>query len=162
MNKVYFLLGSNLSNRFSLLNQARMLISEKIGTIGLASGIYESAPWGFKAETAFLNQTILVETHLEPLNILEVINKIENQLGRIRRSASYESRTIDIDILFYNDENINLPHLVIPHNQLHNRKFTLVPLIEIAANFVHPIFNKSIEELLRDCEDQSEVKLISE
>jgi len=152
-------LGSNLSDRKIMLNKAIEYLQLKVGEIKLESKIYESAPWGFEAQTSFLNQILVVKTELKPLEILVQIKSIEKKLGRVKTSESYESRTIDIDILFYNDEIIELPELIIPHPQLHKRGFTLVPLAEIAPELNHPVLNKPIKDLLRDCEDQSKIKI---
>ncbi|OFX88372.1 MAG: 2-amino-4-hydroxy-6-hydroxymethyldihydropteridine diphosphokinase [Bacteroidetes bacterium GWF2_33_16] len=159
MNKVFLLLGSNLTDRLLMLNQAEGYIQKNIGEINTKSRIYESAPWGFEASTSFLNQTLIIETQLDPLEILLEIKQIEDLLGRVKTAENYESRTIDIDILFFNDEIIKLPQLIIPHPQIQNRKFTLVPLAEIALKFVHPEFKKTIQDLLLDCKDESIVKI---
>ncbi|MGE0090239.1 MAG: 2-amino-4-hydroxy-6-hydroxymethyldihydropteridine diphosphokinase [Bacteroidales bacterium] len=159
MNKVYLLLGSNLSDRALFLLNARKFIEERIGKIKKQSRIYESAPWGFVTDNVFLNQVILIYTFLKPEEILEKIKIIEKELGRIRTSKGYASRTIDIDILFYNDEIILQHDLKIPHPQLHKRKFTLVPLNEIDTELNHPIFGKSIKMLLNECDDNSEVTI---
>jgi len=152
-------LGSNLTDRLLMLNQAEGYIQKNIGEINTKSRIYESAPWGFEASTSFLNQTLIIETQLDPLEILLEIKQIEDLLGRVKTAENYESRTIDIDILFFNDEIIKLPQLIIPHPQIQNRKFTLVPLAEIALKFVHPEFKKTIQDLLLDCKDESIVKI---
>ncbi|OFX22136.1 MAG: 2-amino-4-hydroxy-6-hydroxymethyldihydropteridine diphosphokinase [Bacteroidetes bacterium GWA2_31_9b] len=160
MNFVYLLLGSNLNNRIQLLEKARNAIAEKIGRLEKHSGIYESLPWGFEAETKFLNQVVVVRTHLTSIEILEKIKDIEGELGRERIPGIYTSRTIDIDILFFNNDVVDIPDLTIPHKHIHTRKFTLLPLAEIASGFIHPVFNKSILDLLNECKDKSEVKLI--
>lgn len=152
-------MGSNLTDRLLMLNQAEGYIQKNIGEINTKSRIYESAPWGFEASTSFLNQTLIIETQLDPLEILLEIKQIEDLLGRVKTAENYESRTIDIDILFFNDEIIKLPQLIIPHPQIQNRKFTLVPLAEIALKFVHPEFKKTIQDLLLDCKDESIVKI---
>lgn len=159
MNKVYLLLGSNLSDRALLLLNACKFIEERIGKIKKQSYVYESAPWGFVSENAFLNQVIMIKTYLKPHEILEKIKIIEKELGRVRLSKEYASRTIDIDILFYNDEIILKSDLEIPHPQLHKRKFTLVPLNEIDPKLNHPVFGKSIKTLLNECDDNSEVTI---
>jgi len=158
MNTVFLLLGSNLLDRMLMLNQAQEQIQMFIGEIKIKSSIYESAPWGFEAQSSFLNQILIVETDLKPMGILERIKSIEKEMGRVKTSESYESRTIDIDILFYNEEIIAFPELIIPHPQIHKRRFTLVPLAEIAPEFIHPVFNKSINDLLINCSDDSVVK----
>jgi len=159
MNLVYLLLGSNLNNRIQLLEKARIAIDEKIGRLEKYSGIYESSPWGFEADTKFLNQVVVVQTHLTPIEILEKIKIIECELGRERIPGIYTSRTIDIDILFFNNDVVDIPDLTIPHKRIHTRKFTLLPLAEIASGFIHPGFNKSIIDLLNECKDQSVVYL---
>lgn len=158
MNQVFLLIGGNLGNRFGLLNAAKEAISKNVGVILKESSIYETAPWGFEAEQDFLNQVIIVSTSLEPIKVLRKCQIIEDKLGRLRQSKQYASRTMDIDILFYNDEIIDIPDLTIPHKQLHKRKFTLEPLIEIAKDFKHPIFNKTLIEILKNCNDISFVK----
>lgn len=160
MNIVYLLLGSNLNNRLLLLEKARIAIAEKIGRLEKQSGIYESSPWGFEAETNFLNQVIVVYSSFNPKEILEKIKTIECELGRKRIPGIYTSRTIDIDILFFNNDIVDIPDLTIPHKQIHTRKFTLLPLAEIASGFIHPVFNKSIIDLLNECKDQSVVYLV--
>ena len=157
-NKVFLLIGGNLGDRFALLDQAKMEISEQIGHIIKESSIYESAPWGFESENDFLNQVLIVTTDLKPQEVLKKCLAIENQLGRVRNSDHYTSRTMDIDILFYNDLIINEPDLIIPHPKLHERRFTLEPLNEIAGEFKHPVIKKSIQEISKNCIDKSEVK----
>jgi 2-amino-4-hydroxy-6-hydroxymethyldihydropteridine diphosphokinase len=100
---------------------------------------------------------LLVKTDLKPNQVLEQCQLIENQLGRVRKSGHYASRTMDIDMLFYNDEIINEPDLIIPHPKLHERRFTLEPLNEISPGFTHPKLKKTIAKLLLDCDDQTEV-----
>ena len=159
MNKVYLLTGGNMGDRMANIRTARAHIINSIGKILLESSVYESEPWGFKAEQSFLNQVLLVETDLLPLELLEKCQQIENTMERVRASDQYISRTMDIDILFYNSEIIELPQLVIPHNRLHERKFTLEPLNEIAPDFVHPKLNKKVAELLLSCNDSSKVSI---
>jgi 2-amino-4-hydroxy-6-hydroxymethyldihydropteridine diphosphokinase len=158
MNQVFLLLGGNLEDRLALLNAAKETISKEIGAIVQESSIYETAPWGFESEQDFLNQVIIVSTALLPIEILEKCQIIEKNLGRIRQTEQYASRKMDIDILFYDDEIINIPDLIIPHKQLHKRKFTLEPLVEIAPNFLHPLMNRTLTEILKNCNDNSSVK----
>lgn len=158
MNVVYLLLGSNLDDRSALLEQARKEISGKIGRINRKSSIYESEPWGFSANQAFLNQVITVETEFAPTVVLEKILEIESALGRQRDiNMRYASRLIDIDILFYNDEIIAEENLVIPHPGIPERMFTLVPLSEIDGSFIHPGSCKSIGEMIIECPDRLSV-----
>lgn len=158
MNTVYILIGGNLGDSMALLQQAKDSIQNEIGEIIKESSIYESAPWGFEAEQNFLNQVIIAETDLNPQMVLKCCLEGEDKLGRVRSSSGYQSRTMDIDILFYNDEIIDEENLVVPHPKLHERRFTMEPLVEITPEFIHPRFKKSLKELLADCKDKSEVK----
>ena len=160
MNQVYLLTGCNLGDRHGLLERAKKIIVEKIGEIDKESSIYETAPWGFESEQDFLNQVIYVSTDLSPKEVLNKCLEIENELGRVRQSEHYSSRTIDIDILFYNDEIINEQVLIIPHERLHKRRFTLEPLVEIAPDLIHPVIKKSLSDILKECNDNSEVRRI--
>ena len=153
MSLAYLMLGSNSGNKDFEINKATKYIGERIGEIIRSSSLYETAPWGFQSEDYFLNQVICVNTLLEPPAILENIIAIEAGAGRIRKKQGYESRIIDIDILFYSNEVINTKTIKIPHPLLHLRKFTLEPLREIAADFIHPILNKSIQEIYNECND---------
>lgn len=159
-NRAYILIGGNLGDRFKLLNQARIGIEKLIGEIVKISSIYETAAWGFESENDFLNQVLLVSTDLRSIDLLKKCQEIENSLGRVRESENYASRTMDIDILFYNNEIINEPDLIVPHKHLHKRRFTLEPLAEISPEFIHPKFNKSVKELIAECKDKEEVKKI--
>ena len=156
MNKVYLLLGSNLGNRSDHVNLAREQINATIGPVITESSIYETESWGFEGAD-FLNQCILIETGLEPQKVMDEIIRIENNLGRVRAGKGYENRTVDIDILFYNDEIISTTDLVIPQKDLESRRFVLEPLNEIASGLVHPVINSSIRLLLSECKDRSKV-----
>ena len=162
MNRVFLLLGSNIGDRESSLKDATLLIEADLGDAINASSIYETEPWGFQSEDCFLNQALEVRTDLTPGEVLYYTSEIENRLGRKRNSDIYQNRSIDIDILFYNDLQIANDHLVIPHPKIHLRKFALVPLDEIACDFIHPVFKKKINELLKICDDDKIVKLIKE
>jgi len=160
MNVVYLLLGSNLDDRSAMLDQARKEISFKIGHITRESSIYESEPWGFLADHPFLNQVIRIETVFTPSVILSEILNIEIKLGRKREgNQRYNSRLIDIDILFYNDEIIAEENLTIPHPGIPERMFTLLPMQELAGSFIHPGSLKSIGELIHECTDPLNVNL---
>lgn len=148
MAVVYFSLGSNVGDRLNSLVKATKLIDKLIGKVIQYSSVVESEPWGFKAETTFLNMVILAHTEFTPHQILDKIFSIETSLGRIRHGKTYSNRIIDIDILFFNEEQINDDNLVIPHPLLHLRKFVLQPLAEIAPDLIHPVFETSISELL--------------
>ncbi len=157
--KVVFLgLGSNLGIRESNLEQAVARIGESVGRVLDFSSLYETEPWGFQADDEFLNQVIKVKTELKPHELLERIQAIESLLGRSRGKERYESRLIDIDILFYENLIIEEEHLKIPHPLLQQRRFVLVPLCEIASEIIHPVLQKTVCELLELCKDKSKVK----
>ena len=156
-NIVFLLIGGNLGNRFKLLSQAKSDIQKEIGQIKKESSVYETAAWGFNSENNFLNQVLIISTEFSPAQVLEKCQKIENTLGRKRTTNQYSSRTIDVDILFFNNDIVDLPDLIIPHKQLHKRRFTLEPLVEIAPDYIHPVLNKTMEELLKNCSDNSEI-----
>jgi 2-amino-4-hydroxy-6-hydroxymethyldihydropteridine diphosphokinase len=158
MNQVYLLIGGNLNNRLELLAQAKESIVKDIGGCIMESSVYESEPWGFLSDQNFLNQVLILNTKLDPIEVLNECQKIENKLGRIRESANYSSRTMDIDLLFYNNEIISNPRLTVPHEHLYKRRFTLEPLVELTPDFMHPVFEKSLAKLLIECSDKSAVK----
>ena len=157
MNIVFLQLGSNLGDRELLLREALILIKKKIGLVVDISKIYESTAWGVEKQRDYLNQIIKVETKLLASEVLSVILIIEEKLGRVR-VKKWGARLIDIDILFYNNEIINTPSLCVPHKYMHKRMFVLVPLNEIAAEKIHPIYNKTIEFLMKECRDTELVK----
>ena len=162
MNVVYLLLGSNLYDRALSLSSAKNEISNEIGAITDESSIYESEPWGFISEDRFLNQVIRIETRKNPVQVLNEILRIETKLGRKRDTAKgYSSRILDIDILFFNNEIISEENLIIPHPKISERMFTLLPLSEINNSLIHPGLNKSIQELMEECHDQSVVLKLS-
>jgi 2-amino-4-hydroxy-6-hydroxymethyldihydropteridine diphosphokinase len=157
MNRTYLLIGGNLGDRRENLGHAAKMIAAKVGTVLLASSLYETEAWGVTDQPPFLNQVLLVETKLDPKQVLEAILAIEREMGR-KRMEKFGPRTIDIDILFFNDVVMHENSLTIPHPQLHLRRFTLAPLNEIAPQFVHPVFNKSISHLLEQLADPLVVK----
>jgi len=161
MNKVYLNTGSNDGDRLSNLYRAKEFIEHRIGNLISISHIYETEPWGYASIKSFYNQCLYLESTLEPENILMGIIGIEREMGRIRSGESYTDRIIDIDILFYNNLIINTKELTIPHPRLHERRFVLVPLAEIAEDFIHPVFEKSIIRLLQECEDSHSVNLLN-
>jgi len=162
MAKVYFSTGSNQGDRLNLLVQAAKLIDNLIGKIIDYSPVIESEPWGFDAETAFYNQVLVVETELTPLQVLKLLLEIENTLGRKRSGKEYTSRLIDIDILFYDEIQMNNDSLVIPHPLLHKRKFVLEPLASVAPDLIHPVLISSISELLQSLNDTCQVSVALE
>ena len=163
MVKTVLLLGSNIEPRLTFLNQALSLLEEETGKAVAISEVYESEPWGFEAKTPFYNQSVMFETDKPAGEILNICMKTETVLGRKRgNTEGYVSRTIDVDILYFGNKVINTKNLVIPHPRLHLRRFALMPLTEIASGMIHPLLNKTQKELLSECPDRSEVKLVNQ
>jgi 2-amino-4-hydroxy-6-hydroxymethyldihydropteridine diphosphokinase len=158
MPKLYLLLGGNLGDRVLYLQHARESIARHVGSIRQYSKLYETAAWGKTDQPAFLNQVLELETQQTPEQVLQSINGIEQELGRVRQEH-WGSRVIDIDILFYDDLVLQTQRLTIPHPQLHLRRFTLLPLAELAPDLVHPVLGASISSLLEECMDELEVKV---
>ena len=160
MAKLYLLLGGNLGDKETIFSEVKRLLKEKVGEITARSNIYETEPWGFESEDMFWNQAIEISTSLSPVEVLHETQQIEAELGRIRISNHYDSRMIDIDILFYDNQIIELENLTVPHPRILERKFVLMPLAEIAQTFIHPIFLKTIGQLMLECTDNLRVEKI--
>lgn len=156
---IFLLLGTNLGDRFENLKKAKDLISKEVGNILQESSVYKTAPWGDIQQPDFFNQVIELQTSLPPETLLERTLNIEKRMGRIR-DQKWGPRTIDIDILFYDDQVVASSSLIIPHQSLHMRRFTLVPLVEIASGFQHPILEKNLKQLLEECPDELPVEKI--
>jgi 2-amino-4-hydroxy-6-hydroxymethyldihydropteridine diphosphokinase len=152
MNGVFLLLGTNIGDRLSNLQKATQLIDRKQSKVLKKSSIYKTAAWGKEDQPDFLNQVLEIETGYTPHQLLHEILGIETAMGRIRIDK-WAERIIDIDILLFNNEVIHSPVLIVPHPQLPFRRFTLMPLAEIAPSLIHPVEQKKISELLADCED---------
>ena len=153
MSKVYLSIGSNKGNRSVLINKAIDEIDKKVGIIISRSSIYQSKSWGFDSND-FYNLCLLIDTDIMPKSLLINLKKIEKSMGREDIDGSYSDRFIDIDILFYDNIITDSEDLKIPHPKIEIRKFVLVPMLEIADDYVHPILNKTIKELYNDCSDQ--------
>jgi 2-amino-4-hydroxy-6-hydroxymethyldihydropteridine diphosphokinase len=158
MARVYFLLGGNLDNREKILFEAISKMKLEIGDLVSCSSIYETEPWGFEHEQNFLNQVVVFESKLSAIEILDRAQKIEKELGRVRKKNQYSERTIDVDILFYDDQIISTERLIVPHPRIQERLFALVPLLDVAADLIHPVELRSIKELHAKCLDKMEVK----
>ena len=156
MNKIYLLLGSNMFDPEKQLKIAGREIAGSIGIIKKKSTIYKTAAWGITDQPYFLNQVLIVHSNLTAEETLEVILGIEIKMGRIRTTKN-APRIIDIDILFFNKEIINLKNLTIPHPAIQDRRFVLVPLNELSPRFIHPVLKKSIDNLLSVCPDNLDV-----
>lgn len=156
--KVILGLGSNLGERLETLRTACDLLTKEVGNIISSSKLYESKSWGFETDDFFLNACIVIETPFTPEVVLNKINHIEIQLGRQRTEGTngYTSRTLDIDILYFGEQQINRPNLIIPHPEIPNRKFVLYPLKDLNETFFQSISYQSIEEMIRACIDEIE------
>ncbi len=159
LQTLFLSLGSNLGNREENLNQAIQLIRQNISTNLSISNIYETEPWGNLNQAGFLNLILKIENFsFVPHEILEKIQKIENELGRVR-VEKWGERCIDIDIIYYDDLIIDDARLVIPHPFVQERKFVLVPLADVAPDWVHPILQKTTLQMLEDCPDSGWIKV---
>jgi len=167
----FLMLGGNIGDRMNYLSQCIELLRCNVGRIVAMSSVYESEPWGFNDPMWFLNQAVAVETSLTPIILLEKTKEIEKQLGRVRTyrssgaspSLEYETRTIDIDILFYGNIVINTPELIIPHPLMNERMFVLKPMAEIAPYLVHPVIHHlTMNELMLQCTDVKQVKIFNQ
>ncbi len=157
MNKLYLLLGSNMGNSKTQLSKANAHIKKQIGSINRQSYMYATAAWGNTKQPDFLNQIIIVETNLSAGQTMQTILNIEKKMGRIR-TVKNAPRIIDIDILFFNKEIIDEDQLSIPHPQIQNRRFVLIPLNQLSPNLKHPVLKKTVHQLLLHCTDTLNVK----
>jgi 2-amino-4-hydroxy-6-hydroxymethyldihydropteridine diphosphokinase len=161
MNKAYLLTGGNIGDRKQYLATACEQIAIECGAVTKASSLYETAAWGKTDQPAFLNQALEIQTKLNARQLIRHLLKVETKLGRIREEK-YGERVIDIDIIFFNNEIHQTTFLKIPHPEMQNRRFVLMPLAEIAPAAVHPVFLKTVTELLHDCPDMLEVRKFAE
>lgn len=159
MHKAFILLGSNMGKRRDYLNKAKRLVQTHAGTIQKESSLYETAAWGKTDQKAFLNQIIILQTHLAPDLLMQTLLNIEQELGRIR-TEKFGPRTIDLDILFYDNIVIKTKTLTIPHPALQERKFVLVPLAQLSPRKIHPVYRQNITTLLKNCNDTLPVKQV--
>jgi len=160
--KVVLSLGSNIGNRLENMEDCIQFIHQRIGLVLRVSQLYETPSWGFESD-AFYNCAILVHSSFSADKILRKITSIEKEMGRIRKKAAgYEARIIDIDIISIEDQVIDTESMIIPHPQMQNRKFVLLPIQDLKLAWQHPVLGKSVEELLKDCPDASECKVVAQ
>jgi len=159
MPKIFLSLGSSLGDRNKYLRDSIFQIENKIGKVLLKSSIYETEPWGFEDENLFLNQVIIIESDLLPEEVLIQIHLIEKDLARIRNSKFYTARTIDIDILYYENQIFYSKDLQIPHKFIHQRLFVLEPLNEISPDFIHPLTSESTFQMLKKCLEKEKIEI---
>lgn len=157
---VYILLGSNMGNRLGYIQFAKYFLNKDLGNITKESNLYETKAWGYKSKKDYINQIVLLETKLPPKELMQQLLLIEQKAGR-KRFNKMTDRTLDLDILYYNEEIIDTKDLRIPHPKIQERKFVLQILNEIAPNYLHPILLKKNSELLDICPDKLEGKIFS-
>jgi len=161
-NQAILSIGSNQGNRLENIQKCIQLIQLEMGTVFSVSKLYESPSWGFESDS-FYNCAIAIHTHKSAQKLLLGLLKIEKKLGRIRNSQEgYQSRTIDIDIISFENNIINTATLVVPHPQMQKRLFVLIPMNDLQLEFIHPVLQKSTLELIAICEDKSSCKVISD
>jgi 2-amino-4-hydroxy-6-hydroxymethyldihydropteridine diphosphokinase len=160
MRTAYLLIGGNMGDRIAYLTNAKEVIAEQCGKVVNTSSLYETAAWGNTNQPAFLNQVLQIRTALNARQLMRLLLKIETQMGRIRQQK-YGPRIIDIDILLFNGEIHHQYSLQIPHPQMQNRRFALLPLAEIAPAIIHPLLKKRVSALLKNCPDTLAVKKYS-
>jgi len=157
MNTAYLLIGGNLGDRAAYLHMALERIAETCGTISCTSSIYETAAWGNTNQPSFFNQAVMLNTPLSPDVLMDQLLAIEIEMGRVR-TQKYGPRTIDLDILMIDELVVSSEKLTIPHPHMHNRRFALLPLVEILPTLYHPIIGLTVSDLLLNCLDTLDVQ----
>ena len=160
MHTVYLGIGGNLGNKQKNFENVYNIIENELGEIMISSSVYETPPWGFQSEDSFWNSVLEIETSYSPEELLAEIHLIEEIFGRKRGNERYSSREMDIDILYFDDIFIETETLIIPHPRIHQRKFVLIPLNEIAPNLKHPLLRFTTIEMLENCMDESMIKKV--
>jgi len=162
MHKVFLGIGSNLGNKEDNFKKAEGLIEKSLGTIVLKSMVYETPPWGFHAEENFWNAVYVIETSMLADELLWRIHEIEDNFYKESSNERYASREMDIDILYFDDLFYETKELIIPHPRIHERKFVLVPLVDIAPDLKHPLLRLTSIEMLENCKDESMIIRVGE
>ncbi|MBS1745272.1 MAG: 2-amino-4-hydroxy-6-hydroxymethyldihydropteridine diphosphokinase [Bacteroidetes bacterium] len=160
MDIAFLITGGNLGNRWENLSKAAALIEAHAGEIIMLSSVYETAAWGITEQPDFYNQVVSIETLLNPDELMQTLLEIEQMMGR-QRGLRMGPRIIDIDILLMGSLIYSSPVVTIPHQRLAERRFVLTPLAEIAGDIIHPVYQKTIKDLLMDCNDELSVHKIS-
>ena len=158
MSGVYLIIGGNLGNRMQNIRMCQQELQVYLGPIVSQSSLYETAAWGNTSSPSYLNQVLFFQTDKTPETVLAICLQIEQRMGR-HRTTKWASREIDIDILFYDQEIIEQDHLKIPHPHAHQRRFVMTPMKELAPNFIHPSFQKTMETLWQECPDSLSVAI---
>ncbi|MDR1482175.1 MAG: 2-amino-4-hydroxy-6-hydroxymethyldihydropteridine diphosphokinase [Synergistaceae bacterium] len=148
MNRAAIGLGSNKGDRLANIRTAASMVGERVGALTAASGVFETPPWGVALQPRFLNACVIAEADMNPAGLLSKLKEIENDMGRLKR-GKWGPREIDLDILLFDDIQMNEPDLIIPHQYMHERPFVLLPLSEIAPDWIHPTSGMSVSELLK-------------
>lgn len=160
MHRIYLLTGSNMGDRTEHLQFAKKQIENSCGKLLHSSSVYETEPWGVSDQQAYLNQALFIESLFSAKELFYELKKIEMAAGRISQKK-YAPRTLDIDILFFDDLILEERGITIPHPRLHLRRFVLAPMNEIAPSLLHPVFNKNILELYLECTDMLAVNILT-
>lgn len=158
MEDIYLITGSNQGDRWETLMAAKAELEEGVGPLVAESAVYETAPWGKTDQPAFLNQVLHFRASILPADLLQLCLRIERKHGRKRR-VQWDARTLDIDILFFGQHVIIEEDLIVPHPHLHERRFVLEPLNNLIPNWVHPVLNLSVRQLLTLCDDKLPVHI---
>ena len=147
----YLALGTNIGNKRRNMITAAALLAERVGDVLALSGFYETEPWGFQSENTFLNAALQLDTSLSPLELLKATQEIEIEMGRTQKSnGAYHDRIIDIDLLMVDEQILHTERLTLPHPLMHKRSFVMEPLAEVAPSVKHPVFGKTMRELLSE------------
>lgn len=155
----YLSLGGNLGNTIEIFQNSIEILAKKVGKITQFSSLYQTAPWGDIQQNDFINQVIEVETNLSAQELLVILLEIESQQGRVRKER-WGPRTLDLDIIFFGEQHISSENLEIPHPRMEDRKFVLIPMVEINPNLIHPISRKSIRQILLECKDECDCRVV--